>query len=368
MKYLLYGLVFTQAFLISALLIPLIIKLAYKWNVVDRPGQRKIHHIAKPLMGGVGIFSAFFITVVGNIIGFSLLLNHPLMQNQLQSLVKLFPFLNNVLPRLIVIIAGGFMIHLLGLLDDIFKGKLSWKLKFLIQFLIALLVAIFGVRTEFMPGHTLDIIITTIWIVGITNGFNLLDNLDGLTAGISIIAALLFFTVAVLQGQVFFALVLMALAGASMGFLLYNFHPSKLFMGDSGSLFLGFMFGSLTVMGSYVVNTSVGIIPVIMPILILSIPLYDTFSVMFIRWSEGRPLFIGDKCHFSHRLLELGMGHRAAVIFIYLVCLCVGSVAILLPWLSTVGCIIILVQAVIIYTLITLLIMIGRRKNIKNEN
>jgi len=365
LRYLLYGLVFTQAFVISALLIPLIIKAALKWNVVDKPGQRKVHLSAKPLMGGVGIFGGFFITIVGNIIGFYLLFTQPFVQQHLQSIVRIFPLLNNVLPRLIVILGGGFLIHLLGLLDDIFKEKLSYKLKFFIQFLVALLVAIFGVRTDFMPGQALDIIITTIWIVGITNGFNLLDNMDGLTAGVSIIAAFVFFTVAVLQGQVFFAFILMALAGACLGFLLYNFHPSKLFMGDSGSLFLGFMFGSLTVMGSYVVHTSVGIIPVLMPILILSIPLYDTFSVMFIRWREGRPLFIGDKCHFSHRLLDLGMGHRAAVIFIYLVCFCIGSAAILLPYLSLAGCIIILVQAVIMYILITQLIMIGRRNNKK---
>jgi UDP-GlcNAc:undecaprenyl-phosphate GlcNAc-1-phosphate transferase len=178
-----------------------------------------------------------------------------------------------------------------------------------------------------------------------------------------VIAAMLLFGIAVLQGQIFFAMILLALVGSCLGFLCHNFYPSKLFMGDSGSLFLGFMFGALTVMGSYVVRSSSSLLPVIMPILILSIPLYDTFSVMFIRWREGRPLFLGDKRHFSHRLLELGMSHRGTVIFIYLVSLCVGSTATLLPYVSVAGNIIILAQAVIVYTLITILIATGRRRD-----
>jgi UDP-GlcNAc:undecaprenyl-phosphate GlcNAc-1-phosphate transferase len=230
-----------------------------------------------------------------------------------------------------------------------------------VQAIIALTVAVTGVRTHFMPTEWLNIAVTTFWIIGITNGFNLLDNLDGLTAGIAVISAVVLFGIASVQGQVFFAFVLIALAGASFGFLLHNFYPSKLFMGDSGSLFLGYMFGTLTVMGSYVVTSSASLMPVVMPLLILSIPLYDTFSVMFIRYREGRPLFIGDKCHFSHRLLDLGMSHRGTVIFIYLVNLCIGLAATLLPYVSVMGNILIIIQTIIIYMLITILIIMGRR-------
>ena len=361
MRYILYLIVFGEALLISTVVMPFIIRLARKWEIVDKPGERKIHHTPKPLMGGVGIFTGFFVTIVGNIVGFYLLFYTDFVQSHLQSIVKVFPLLHSVLPKLIVILGGGFLIHLLGIIDDIFKEKISYQPKFIAQFVIAVLVAVYGVRTHFMPGQIPDIFITSIWIVGITNGFNLLDNLDGLTAGVSIIAAFIFFVIAVLQGQIFFAFILAALAGASLGFLFYNFHPSKLFMGDSGSLFLGYMFGTLTVMGSYVVPSSASLIPIVMPILILSIPLYDTFSVMFIRWRQGRPLFLGDKCHFSHRLLDLGLGHRTVVIFIYLVCFCIGMTAMLLPYVSIAGSIIILVQAVIIYVLITFLIMIGTK-------
>jgi UDP-GlcNAc:undecaprenyl-phosphate GlcNAc-1-phosphate transferase len=156
---------------------------------------------------------------------------------------------------------------------------------------------------------------------------------------------------------------LMALAGSSFGFLWFNFHPAKLFMGDSGSLFLGYMFAALTVMGSYVVPDSPTLIPVVMPLLILSLPLYDTFSVMFIRRREGRPLFEGDKRHFSHRLLALGMGHKGTVIFIYLVCFVVGISATLLPYVSVAGSILLLLQAVIVYALITILIAVAKNRD-----
>lgn len=361
MRQLLYFIIFSEAFLISYILIPIIIRLALRWRVVDNPGQRKVHASPKPLMGGVGIFLGFMLVILGNLIAFYALRNTEWMQTNLQSLTRISPHVVSALPRLAVLLAGGLFIHLLGLVDDVYKEKLTYKPKFIVQIVIILLVAISGIRTQFMPGNTLDVIITTIWIVGVTNSFNLLDNLDGLTAGVSIIAALILFAVAILQGQILFAFMLIALAGACLGFLFYNFNPSKLFMGDSGSLFLGYMFGALTVTGSYVVKSSESILPVAMPVLILSIPLYDTFSVMFIRWREGRPLFVGDKRHFSHRLLELGMSHRGAVVFIYLVSFCVGIVAILLPYISVAGSILILVQAASIYTLITILISVGRR-------
>jgi UDP-GlcNAc:undecaprenyl-phosphate GlcNAc-1-phosphate transferase len=361
MRYLLYAVVFFESLALSYALIPLLIRFARRHGVVDQPGHRKVHHVSKPLLGGVSIFGGFFVVVLFNIIGFLLLRQTDWVQTHLSSMLRVMPDLLRTLPRLIVILAGGFLIHLLGLIDDLFKEKLTYKPKFIAQFVIVTLVVLSGVQTQFVPGHIGDIVLTVIWIVGITNSFNLLDNLDGLTAGVSVIAGLVFFGVAVLQGQIFFAFILMALTGASLGFLRFNFHPSQLFMGDSGSLFLGYMFGTLTVMGSYVLEPTGSRLPVVMPLLILSIPLYDTFSVMFIRWREGRPLFEGDKRHFSHRLLNLGMSHRGTVIFIYLVCFAVALPATLLPYLSPAGGWILLLQSVVIYLLITILIAVGKR-------
>lgn len=368
MRYPLYFFVFGETFLISFLLIPILIRFALKLNIVDKPGDRKVHLTTKPLLGGVGIFMSFFLVVLGNVIFFLSFHDASWIQSNFPSIVRLFSFLQSVLPKLILILGGGLLIHILGLVDDIFKGKLTYKSKFIAQFLVILVVTLGGVRIDFMPNKVLDIIITIIWIVGVTNSFNLLDNMDGLTAGVSIICAGLFFSIAVLQGQIFFAFILASLAGACLGFLFYNFHPSKIFMGDSGSLFLGYIFGTLTVTGSYVIENSASLIPVFIPVLVLSIPLYDTFSVIFIRWKDRRPLFVGDKKHFSHRLVEIGMSHQGAVIFIYLVCFCVGVVAILLPYVSLWASILVLMQAITIYVLITILIIFGQQNQIKMKN
>jgi UDP-GlcNAc:undecaprenyl-phosphate/decaprenyl-phosphate GlcNAc-1-phosphate transferase len=359
--YFFYGFVFIQTFLTCYLLIYPITRLAKKLGVVDKPGYRKIHSDLKPLMGGVGICASFFAVVLIDLATAFILSGDPWIRQHFPNILRVLPLVTHVLNKLGIILAGGLSIHLLGLVDDIFKEKIPYQVKFLFQTVIAFAVAIAGVRTNFMPTATLNILITALWIIGITNGFNLLDNLDGLTAGTAVISGLALFSIAALQGQVFFAFVMVALVGASLGFLWHNFHPSRLFMGDSGSLFLGFMFGTLTVMGSYVVKSSTSLMPVVLPLLVLSIPLYDTFSVMFIRWREGRPLFVGDKSHFSHRLLDLGMTHRSTVIFIYLVNVCIGLTAILLPYVSEVGTFLIVLQAVLIYVLITILIIIGRR-------
>ncbi|NQT25827.1 undecaprenyl/decaprenyl-phosphate alpha-N-acetylglucosaminyl 1-phosphate transferase [candidate division KSB1 bacterium] len=361
MRWFLYLIVFVETTLISWILVPQIIRLARKSGVVDQPGDRKVHHETKPLLGGVAIFTSF-ISVIGlNLAVYLILFQLGWIQSNLPALSSFHVRLAGVWPQLLIVLLGGLGIHLLGLVDDIFKGKLTYKSKFPIQILIVLLVALFGVRVEFMPGKLLDVIVTTIWIVGIANSFNLLDNMDGLTAGVAIISAGILFILAVIQGQVFFALLLAGLAGACLGFLRYNFNPSKLFMGDSGSLFIGYLFGALTTTGSYVVDRSQSMLPILIPVLVLSIPLFDTFSVMFIRWREGRPLFIGDKRHFSHRLVEIGLSHRQAVIFIYVLGLCVGVMALLLPYAPVVASWIIVLQAILIYSLITILIMIGKK-------
>lgn len=362
MKNLFYLIVFLETTMVSWILTPQIIRAARRWGVVDRPGGRKVHHKTTPLLGGAAICASFIGVIGFNLVGYHVLFHYGWIQTHMPALALFQTRLVNVLPQLAVILAGGLGIHFLGLADDIFKEKLTYKSKFPVQILIAAMVALSGIRVEFMPGRILEVIVTVFWIVGITNSFNLLDNMDGLTAGVAVVSAGLLFILAVSQGQVFFALLLAALAGSCLGFLRYNFNPSKVFMGDSGSLFIGYIFGALTTTGSYVVNQSQSMLPILIPVLVLSIPLYDTFSVMFIRWRERRPLFLGDKRHFSHRLVEIGLSQRQAVIFIYVVGLCVGLEAILLPYAPIIASWIIILQAILIYSLITILIMIRKNK------
>lgn len=361
MRWLLYLIIFTETALISWMLIPPLVRLAERRGVVDKPGERRVHDRSKPLLGGVAIFISFIGVIAVNLAGYVILYKNGWIPSRLPQLSVFYPRLSATWPQLAVILTGGLCMHILGLVDDVFHDRLTYKSKFPVQLLIVGGVALLGVRVEFMPWTPLDILVTVIWIAGIANSFNLLDNMDGLTAGTAVISAGLLFILAVGQGQVFFALLLAGLAGSCLGFLYYNFNPSRLFMGDSGSLFIGYLFGALTTTGSYVVERSESLLPVLIPVLVLSIPLYDTFSVMVIRWREKRPLFVGDKRHFSHRLVEIGMTHRQAVTFIYVLGLCVGLVALLLPYVPVIASWVIILQAVLIYALITLLILVGRR-------
>jgi len=252
---------------------------------------------------------------------------------------------------------------ILGFIDDRRGVGFSYRIKFLIQIGAALVLVVAGIRTEFMPAPILNAAVTIAWVVSITNAFNLLDNMDGLSSGAAVVAATVFFVIAAAQGQMFSAMILVVFAGAVLGFLLYNFHPAKIFMGDTGSLFLGYVLASLTITSSYVVPQSVNLLPVISPLLILSLPIFDTLSVMFIRWREGRPLFIGDRRHFSHRLVDLGMSQRGAVVFIYLVALSIGVAAALLPYLPLWGQILVLLQTVAIYSMITILMSVAKRRH-----
>ena len=360
-----YIALFLQAWLISYLAVPPLMRLARQWDIVDKPGHRKVHQVSQPLLGGVAIFISFNLVVLGDLWLYGLLHRSGWLPNWLQHWSHLLDYVPSALPNLLILLVGGFFMHSLGLLDDIFKEKLDYKIKFLVQFCIAIGVSCAGISVSFLGHPLLNQLVTTLWIVGIANSFNLLDNLDGLTGGVAVLSALILGGGAILQGQTFFAFLLLTLAGASLGFLIHNFHPAKLFMGDSGSLYLGYLFATLTAAGSYVLPTSSSLIAVVLPLLVLSIPLYDTFSVVFIRYREGRPLFLGDKSHFSHRLLALGMSHRSAVVFIYLLCFGVGITAALLPYLSVWGTIIILLQAAVIYVLVTILMVVG--KNLKNS-
>jgi UDP-GlcNAc:undecaprenyl-phosphate GlcNAc-1-phosphate transferase len=273
--------------------------------------------------------------------------------NQLHILVA-------ALPRLLGLLIGGTVIFILGLIDDIRGVGFSYKIKFVVQAIAALILVVSGTRLEFLQNDVLNTLVTMLWIVGITNSFNLLDNMDGLSSGIAIITSLILGVLTIQQGQYFSALLLLALAGSALGFLRYNFHPSSIFMGDAGSLFLGYLLAALTVSNSYVTLRSASHLPVIVPVLVLGVPLFDTFSVMVIRWRERRPLFVGDTCHFSHRLRELGMSVRQTVLFIYLVTLCVGVSAIFIPELTLFTSIIVLIQEGLIFGIITLLMIKGK--------
>jgi len=363
MWYFLFAYIFILTFTVSYSLVPVIRKMAEKLAIFDHPGERKIHTVPIPRMGGLAFVVSFAFVIIVHIGGIYFFRDSQLIAENFPMVIRVMHRLTAVLPRLFAILVGGALMTGIGLLDDYFREQFSYKFKFIAQFAVAALVVSFGIRTEFLPGTILDSIVSVIWIVGMSNSFNLLDNMDGLAAGIAVISALLFFTMSIAQQQVFMAFIFCAFAGSVSGFLPYNFKPARIFMGDTGSLSIGFLFGALTLQSSYRVPGSHSLITVILPVIILSIPIYDTLSVILIRMRERRPIFIGDKCHFSHRLVNLGFSEKWAVVFIYLISLCIGIGSLLLPYTPLWGNILILLQAISIYVLITVLMVVGRNNH-----
>jgi len=293
------------------LLTPVVKKLAYLVGAVDKPDVRKVHRTDMPRLGGVAIYLGFAGALVAV---------QPLSRWELGLLI------------------GGTIIVITGVLDDI-RG-LPPKVKLAAQVAAACVLVWFGITVEFIT-HPFDgmiflgklgIPVTILWIIGITNALNLIDGLDGLAAGTAVIAAVTMATVAWFEGQTLVASFALILGAAVLGFLPYNFCPARMFMGDSGSMFLGFTLGALAVEG---LTKGTAFISVFIPIIILGIPILDTLFAIIRRYRNHRPIFEADKEHLHHLLLEMGFTHRQAVLVIYAINVFLGVSAIVLNILST---------------------------------
>jgi len=361
-----YLYVFCLAVLLSLLFTPLAKKLAVKLQVLDYPGERKLQEKAMPLLGGLAIFFAFLFTILVNFLIMFIIKSSPGLLNLLPSglgstLMRNFPRFLRVLPQLIAILLGGTVILLLGLTDDI-KG-LRPQTKILVQVLVILPLIVMGVRIKlFIPNLFVSSLITLLWMVAIINAFNLLDNMDGLATGVGLIACFICFIVTSQQQQTFTSIALLAFAGALLGFLPYNFNPAKIFLGDAGSMFIGYMLAVLTIVASYYKVSFPTHLPAVMPILILAVPIFDTLSVISIRMKKKEPIFSPDKNHFSHRLVSLGFSQRGAVLLIYLITLCLGITATLLTQVNISGAIIIFIQAALVLSIVALLENVAKRQ------
>jgi UDP-GlcNAc:undecaprenyl-phosphate GlcNAc-1-phosphate transferase len=307
----LYIAVLLSAFVLSCLASPLAIRLAFKIGAVDRPERRKVHTQPMPRMGGMAIFLSFLICLL---------------------------FILKVSGPFTGMIYGACIIFLVGLLDDIFQ--LSAWVKLLGQIAAAAVAVHFGVIVHFVTNPfngaldlgSLSIPLTLLWIVGISNAINLIDGLDGLAAGVSAIAATTMGIIALIKGQPEVALVTFALVAAIAGFLPFNFYPAKTFMGDSGSNFLGFVLGCLAIIGT---AKSAALISLFIPIVILAIPIFDTFFAIIRRVHNKAPIFLPDRDHLHHRLMALGMSHCRSVLIIYSVSAFFSTVAIVITFVSS---------------------------------
>jgi UDP-GlcNAc:undecaprenyl-phosphate GlcNAc-1-phosphate transferase len=294
------------AFLITFLITPLIKKIALKLGITDKPTDRKIHKIPTAQLGGIAIWAGFVSAVLVNIT------------------------LDKILWGIIV---GATLIVIIGIIDDIFSMP-PW-IKLISQIIIAFITFKFGIAIFFITNPLggvfylkwLALPLTIFWIVGMINTINLIDGLDGLAAGISAISAFIIAAVAALSGQYAVTILALAVFGASVGFLRYNFSPAQIFMGDTGSMFLGYILASTTIIG---VLKSPITMSLSIPLLILGVPISDTIFAIFRRIKKKQPIMAPDKEHLHHQLLSLGLSQKQVVVFIYIASIFLGILALVL--------------------------------------
>jgi UDP-GlcNAc:undecaprenyl-phosphate GlcNAc-1-phosphate transferase len=360
-------LVLVAAFVIATALVPVAGALARHYGVLDAPGPRKVHEEATPRIGGIAVFAAFTLIVLAGFWLAPVLERLPFVTAYLAAPVAMLQEAYRVQGKLLALIAGGAIAFTVGLLDDVLGRRFGpgWKLAG--QTLAALVLVAGGIRTDFLRHDAANVAFTILWVVGVTNAFNLLDNMDGLSAGVAFIASLVLLLNAWLLGEFFIALVLVAFMGSLLGFLVFNWHPASIFLGDCGSHFIGFTMASLTLLERYVSHASSTYFPVLMPVIVLALPIIDTTTVVVIRLREGRPIYVGDSRHLSHRLVSLGMSRPLAVATIYLMTLAIGLGAFGLAHANFVHSLVILVQALAVVAVVLILLFFDRRVEPREE-
>jgi UDP-GlcNAc:undecaprenyl-phosphate GlcNAc-1-phosphate transferase len=356
------ALVMAAALVVSAALVPPVRSLARRTGVLDSPGPRKVHLIPTPRLGGIAVFAAFTATVVGGYLALPHASAWPWIGERFGAELTLLQEAHRTAPKLAAVLSGASIAFLIGLLDDVLGTRFALLAKILGQVLAASLLVAAGVRTSFLPGEWLNAAVALLWILGITNAFNLLDNMDGLSAGVAVSASAVLLLNAWALGEFFVCLILAAFIGSLLGFLLYNFNPASIFLGDCGSLFIGYLMASLTLLERYVSHASSTLFPVLMPVVVLALPILDTATVVVIRIRERRPIYVGDSRHLSHRLVSLGFSTRTAVLFLYLATFSLGLGAASLAHATPFEALLVLLQTASFVALLLILMFFERRR------
>ncbi len=343
---------FAVSLLVTLALTPIAIRLGRRWGVLDLPDARKIHKEPTPLVGGWALFAAITIVVWGHL-GAAWLLRGSASVPAWIPASRLSELDDHVLKALPVY-GGAVAVFLLGLFDDLRGLKVRTRLG--VQLGVGLAMAGVGMRPDlgFLPSWV-GAGVGVLWIVGITNAFNFLDGLDGLSTGVSLVATSALLCVMAIGNQPNVASFLAMLAGTQLGFLRSNWHPARVFLGSSGSLLLGYLMGVSTLACTFMIGTGDNwLMPILIPVFILAVPLYDTTSVVLIRLLKRRSIAIGDQSHFHHRLMRLGFTQRQTVGFICLIALAVALSAIGLINSTLAQSLIVLGQIVAILSLVVL--------------
>ncbi|MCK5173429.1 MAG: undecaprenyl/decaprenyl-phosphate alpha-N-acetylglucosaminyl 1-phosphate transferase, partial [Planctomycetes bacterium] len=345
----------------SAILTAIVRARAVKSAFIAHPSEDRFHKSATPLGGGIAIFWTVAAFLLGGAIAARLLLAPGLLDFLGPEVTQHTEGLLAKTGELLIVAGAALLLHITGLIDD--RKNLGPFVKLAIQIIAATIAATCAdIRVEFfIQNRLLTTILSVFWIVLIINAFNFLDNMDGLSAGIAAIAAAVLFTAAANSGQVFIGALALVFIGALAGFLTFNFPPAKIFMGDAGSLVVGFFVAVLTLRTTYYnQEAGSGLYAVFMPLVVMAVPLYDFSSVTLLRISQGKSPFIGDTQHFSHRLKARGLTDTQTVLTLYLATLCTGLSAIFLYQVDLTGAILIFAQTLMILTIIAILETTGK--------
>ena len=300
----LYLITFLIAFIVSLVLTPCFRFIAKKFDIYDRPTSAvKTHKESVPYLGGIAIWSGWVISLI--------------------AIRFITDFPTGTLNNLRSVIVGSFLLLLLGLCDDIKKGGLGFKFKFLIQIIACVIVVVlFDIRINFIENYTLSVLLSIFWIIGLSNAFNLIDIMDGLSCGTAAISAFFFFIIALPSEMIYVNFCAIALCAACLGFIPFNLSKSKkIFMGDTGSLSIGFILATIAMGTSY---TKINPIAVFAPLLILAVPIYETTFVSIIRILKGKNPFLGSKDHFPLRLEKMGYSRKQILMFVYILSFILG--------------------------------------------
>lgn len=324
---------FITAFLLALIFTPIAIKIAPKIGAVDIPkDNRRMHSKVMPRFGGMAIY-------IGTV----------------ASMLIFLPFSSSLMG----VIAGGTLIFFVGIIDDLWN--LPAKVKLGCQVLCAFILFQFSVRIDFIANPfgegyyffpwIVSLLVTVIWIVGITNTINLIDGLDGLAGGVAFIASISIAYIAFINDNTEACMAMLAIAGGALGFLPFNFNPAKIFMGDGGALFLGFMLAGLSVMSPL---KSATMLATVVPVLVLGLPIFDTAFAILRRLINRRPIMEADKGHLHHRIMAVGLGQRRTVLTLYAVSGVMGTAAILISRdLFIESALLIIIAATLIYVFLT---------------
>ena len=344
------------SFGISFLATPLAGRVANRFGLIDIPGRHKAHVGPTPLLGGCAIFAAILGPSLLALAMATLWANTSVPFWLPESISRHVAGAAEKATMGVAILGGAFILHVVGIIDD--RYALGPWAKLAAQIVVCSVVVIwFDVRILTIAGPAVSCTLSIIWLVLITNSFNFLDNMDGLSAGVAAICCLALLGASASIGQIFVTAWVCLMLGSLLGFLIWNFPPAKIFMGDAGSLVIGYMMGVLSCLTTYVQwGQPHYLYGMFVPVVLLAMPLYDTLSVIIIRLREGRNPMIGDRHHFSHRLLRRGMSVRSTVLTIYMVTAATAIAATLLSRVAdSLGAILILVQTIAILAVVALL-------------